>query len=285
MKKRIILIIISSFMFVGVVSAASLWGTYKGNQIIKLTVDGLPVKTTDVPAISYQGRTMVPIYLLQEAGINYTWDQNNQTVNINKPTTEASSFNPVMRTKEIMALGGGGVTLSNVAGQMTAMVYFPSVNGLAGDWKNIAQIFNKLIDFNAVYMYIGYTVGQQDNVIEIKTSDYVGFLNGLITDDQLKNLWITSGPLFSGNQSGTITPTSSITVETSTINSQIDGDFDGFDSKKIFKLLNGQIWQQTSFDYKYSYKYSPKVTIYKDGSYYYLIVDGEDKKVRVERIK
>ncbi|MNO54444.1 hypothetical protein D3C76_449170 [compost metagenome] len=83
MKKKILLVTLSCLLlFSGVVNAANIWGTYKGNQIIRLTVNGDPVKVSDVPAISYNGRTMIPIYLLQQAGINYSWDQFNQTVNI-----------------------------------------------------------------------------------------------------------------------------------------------------------------------------------------------------------
>jgi S1-C subfamily serine protease len=82
MKKKVLLLIIASFMITGVVSAATLWGTYKGNQIIRISVDGVPVKVSDAPAVLMDGRTMIPIYLLNEAGIQYSWDQKNQTVNI-----------------------------------------------------------------------------------------------------------------------------------------------------------------------------------------------------------
>lgn len=82
MKKKVLLLIIASFMITSVVSAASLWGTYKGNQIIRLTVDGVPIKVSDAPAVLMDSRTMIPIYLLKEAGIVYSWDQKNQTVNI-----------------------------------------------------------------------------------------------------------------------------------------------------------------------------------------------------------
>lgn len=83
MKKKVILLSLALMLLLtGVVSAASLWGTYKGNQIIRISVDGVPVKVSDVPAISYNGRTMIPIYLLKQAGINYTLDSKNQTVNI-----------------------------------------------------------------------------------------------------------------------------------------------------------------------------------------------------------
>ena len=45
------------------------------------------------------------------------------------------------------------------------------------------------------------------------------------------------------------------------IESQIEGEFTGWDGETIFKLVNGQIWQQSTYAYTYSYKYRPKVMI------------------------
>lgn len=66
----------------GVVSAASVWGSYKGNDIIRITSNGVALKTSDVPAISYNGRTMIPISMLGQIGIGYNWDQANKTVDV-----------------------------------------------------------------------------------------------------------------------------------------------------------------------------------------------------------
>jgi hypothetical protein len=83
MKKKIIsLVIVASMMLTGVVSAANMWGSYKGNDIIRITSNGVSLKSTDVPAISYNGRTMIPINLLSQIGLNYNWDQKNKTVDI-----------------------------------------------------------------------------------------------------------------------------------------------------------------------------------------------------------
>lgn len=68
------------------------------------------------------------------------------------------------------------------------------------------------------------------------------------------------------------------------IKSKIWNDFDGFDYGNIYELSNGQYWKQTSFQYKYSYKFMPDVIIYKDGIYYKMIVDGIDKEITVELI-
>ena len=59
-------------------------------------------------------------------------------------------------------------------------------------------------------------------------------------------------------------PTRSIGSDCSpAVESTIAGDFNGWDGETIFKLDNGQIWQQAEYDYTYSYSYRPDVTIYQ----------------------
>ena len=69
------------------------------------------------------------------------------------------------------------------------------------------------------------------------------------------------------------------------IESHIEGEFEGWDGETIFKLDNGQIWQQDSYAYTYHYAYHPKVLIYKDGLRYKMKVDGVDSTIEVKRIK
>lgn len=69
------------------------------------------------------------------------------------------------------------------------------------------------------------------------------------------------------------------------IESQIDGDFNGWEGETIFKLMNGQIWKQSSYSYHYSYKFMPKVIIYKSDYGYKMKVDGDSETVDVEQIK
>ena len=69
------------------------------------------------------------------------------------------------------------------------------------------------------------------------------------------------------------------------IESQIDGDFEGWEGETIVKLMNGQIWQQTEYYYYYHYAFMPKVLIYKSGSGYKMKVEGIEKAVRVKRLK
>lgn len=50
---------------------------------------------------------------------------------------------------------------------------------------------------------------------------------------------------------------------TNFIETSIDGEFEGWKGDTIFKLQNGQIWQQSSYKYEYHYSYSPKVILYQ----------------------
>uniref|UniRef100_UPI0040475864 hypothetical protein n=1 Tax=Limnohabitans sp. TaxID=1907725 RepID=UPI0040475864 len=70
-----------------------------------------------------------------------------------------------------------------------------------------------------------------------------------------------------------------------TIESQIDGEFEGWEGETIVKLTNGQIWQQTEYHYHYHYAYMPKVLIYRSGSGYKMKVDGIERSVGVVHIK
>jgi len=81
------------------------------------------------------------------------------------------------------------------------------------------------------------------------------------------------------------TSSNSNTSSSDLIESNIDGDFEGFEGDTIIKLMNGQVWQQIDATYKYTYSYMPKVLIYQNGSIYYMSVEGVDKKVMVERLK
>lgn len=192
MKKKIVLLTLIGLLAVGgVVSAASLWGTYKGFPKVRLTLGGQAIATQGTPAINLQGSTMVPLSALKSAGVSYTYDAKKQTVDL-KP----AGSNLVKLTEDVIALGGDGITLTEIEGDMTAVVYYPSLYGFDDDWTDIDQIFKKLVPVGAVYMRVFYTDDDAENMVEIKTSDYDKFLKDAITDDQLQQLWITSGPLF-----------------------------------------------------------------------------------------
>jgi len=68
------------------------------------------------------------------------------------------------------------------------------------------------------------------------------------------------------------------------VNSKIAGAFKGWTGRGTYKLVNGQYWQQTTYKYSYRYKYRPTAQVWRDGSRYYLQVDGMSTMVPVRRV-
>jgi hypothetical protein len=69
------------------------------------------------------------------------------------------------------------------------------------------------------------------------------------------------------------------------IESRIDGPFEGWSGETIFKLENGQIWQQASYANAHSRKYRPKVVIVRTGAGYEMQVDGLPSRLRVQLLQ
>ena len=55
---------------------------------------------------------------------------------------------------------------------------------------------------------------------------------------------------------------------TNVIESQINGEFKGWEGDTAYKFTNGQVWKQSTYNYEYTYAYMPKALIYSvDGGY------------------
>lgn len=89
-----------------------------------------------------------------------------------------------------------------------------------------------------------------------------------------------TGPSGYSSSSSETTATSGEVIE-----SRISGEFSGWEGETIFKLMNGQIWQQSSYAYMYHYAYMPEVTIYKVGLQYKMQVEGVSDTIYVKRIR
>lgn len=74
-------------------------------------------------------------------------------------------------------------------------------------------------------------------------------------------------------------------IPSAVVESRIDGEFTGWEGETIFRLVNGQIWQQASYAYRYHYIYGPKVLIYRSGAVYKMKVDGVVGEIAVRRLK
>jgi hypothetical protein len=63
--------------------------------------------------------------------------------------------------------------------------------------------------------------------------------------------------------------------------SRIEGEWTGWDGSTVVTLVNGSVWQQDEYYYRYQYKYRPEVIV--DGNR--MLVDGMPKAIRVRRLR
>jgi len=101
--------------------------------------------------------------------------------------------------------------------------------------------------------------------------------------DQVVTLSLKAKPR--GQDESVAPPPSTAGVVGNVIESQIAGDFEGWEGETIFKLTNGQIWQQSEYDYTYEYAYRPSVTIYKTSQCWKMKVEDVEDTICVKRLK
>mgnify|MGYP003666511001 FL=1 len=75
----------------------------------------------------------------------------------------------------------------------------------------------------------------------------------------------------------------SIRQITDVTESQINGEFNGWEGDTQYQLMNGEVWKQSTYNYDYTYAYMPDAIIYDAGSGYKMKVEGTIADV--QRIK
>jgi hypothetical protein len=68
------------------------------------------------------------------------------------------------------------------------------------------------------------------------------------------------------------------------IETSIAGEFKGWSGDTIFRLANGQVWQQASYAYMYMYAYGPRVMIIRSSRGFEMHVDGATDRILVKRL-
>jgi S1-C subfamily serine protease len=189
LKKKISLAIVTLlFVFTGVVSAATLWGSYKGSPIVRVKINGAVHKST-VPAISFNSQTYVPLNVLEKSGVKYSFDKNDQTLLIqsdktNKTVKELSSI-------QLNALESGEIEAS--------YSFYQELGDENEDWDAIMEIFKKLNNMNVHSLNVDY-YSTPDNEykgsVSISKAIMSQYIEGKLTDDKLADSWEVYGDLF-----------------------------------------------------------------------------------------
>jgi len=88
MKKIVVSVVVVFLLFGSVVYAAANHGKFEGYNIVKMKSDGKELAVEDTPAINFKGRTMVPIYMLRQLGVEVTWNADEYSVDVKIPATK-----------------------------------------------------------------------------------------------------------------------------------------------------------------------------------------------------
>jgi hypothetical protein len=91
--KKIIILTVFFLCFAGVIQASSINGVFNGDPIVKVLSEGKELVVKDAPAIIREGRTLVPIYLLEQLGAVLKWNSETYSVDLTlpDPTKELSA--------------------------------------------------------------------------------------------------------------------------------------------------------------------------------------------------
>lgn len=208
--KKIGLVIIMIVLLVTVANAASINGEFEGKPIIKMKSNGKELKVQDVPAILYNGRTMVPVGMLRDLGANVTWDQATYTVDVKLLTTtetitaidtldDLRSF--VESAKQISKNNGIILSSYNVVtdeyGTFLKAVYSPPPH-LSNEQQvnNIGIILSlmTILDYNVdeTIVEIINDSGQSQGTITVSYFEAKRFVRGEITNNTFISSWNTN---------------------------------------------------------------------------------------------
>jgi hypothetical protein len=69
------------------------------------------------------------------------------------------------------------------------------------------------------------------------------------------------------------------------VTSQIDGEFKGAGGRSVYKLVNGQIWEQSEYLYHYYYEWRPTVVISGSDHRAMMRVAGMGRDIPVKRVR
>lgn len=87
MKRKLLLLsLVLVLAFSGIVYASGVNVSYKGHDVVKVTIDGKEVAPDGVPGYLDSGNTMVPLGMLRKMGVTVEWNKDTLTANVKLPT-------------------------------------------------------------------------------------------------------------------------------------------------------------------------------------------------------
>lgn len=193
--KKLLLVSIMFLMFAGVVSASSINGDYKGNPIVKLKSNGNVIDSGEVPAMIYDGKTLVPIAALRNLGATVTWDADTYSVDVKMPTPKPDQYNDLAQViigfnKKAPEYNASNVKMifNDLGGYISADVIFTGNADI--DAKNIMLTSSFVANSPAALIFINmYKNNTLIGYYSILRTNVEAVINNLITVDSFIKTW------------------------------------------------------------------------------------------------
>lgn len=190
--KKLLTVTMILFFITSSVNASSIRGDFEGNPIVSVKAVGSELKVEDVPAINYNGRTMVPIYMLRQLGADVAWDDSTYSVNVSLKNEQ--SQNDIKDTSIINAykwLRDTDIQLYMFASKLQQYMDLDLVPNLKDlldrDYLEVTDEYNKSLEF-ATSVYKQY--GADTNINEILASQSK-VLEAVGQTKELFKIWMT----------------------------------------------------------------------------------------------
>lgn len=154
-------------------------------------------------------------------------------------------------------------------------------------------------DYALLEWYGGRTPSTGDMIVgPFETYGFTDVINrnsGLSTRVWVEDYWLSRSSVVSKHTSKcgktpvrqSAAPSTSMARASSAdvIQSNMAGEFTGWEGDTVFVLDNGQVWQQATYSYRYHHAYRPRVTIVPTPQGHLMQVEGVDATILVRQIR
>jgi hypothetical protein len=190
--KKLLTVTMILFFITSTVNASSIHGDFEGNPIVSVKTNGSELKVEDVPAINYNGRTMVPIYMLRQLGADVAWDDSTYSVNISLKNDQTQNNVKDTSIKNAYEwLSDTDMQIYMLASKLQQYMDLDQVpdlkNLLDRDYLEVTDEYNKSLEY-ATSVYKQY--GAETGINEILASQSKVFESVGQTKELLK-IWMT----------------------------------------------------------------------------------------------
>jgi len=226
MRKVVVSVVVVFLLFGSIVYAAANHGKFEGYNIVKMKSDGKELAVEDTPAINFKGRTMIPIYMLRQLGVEVTWNADEYSVDVKLPKQSGRNVNSLNQLSEYIKLINDGLSIQGITtasatfniddyGMYLSIVY--TIPATITDQKYLDSLLYMStlstlidgynIDGTIIETRSGFT---ETGKIYIGYNEALKYINGELDYNSYVNTWKVNSTSSPSSQNAT--PNTSVTI-------------------------------------------------------------------------